>query len=177
MLPGNHAVGGGVQMPDFRHLLTPRQQKEYDRSNAKTAIPLRVSPRLRRATAALEEALAQGDRPRTEKICQAIADEICVALKVQPVDVRVREVRPSNRRGELHGLYVGGEAGQPDQVEVWMKTAKRAQVVKFRTFFRTLVHELCHHLDYELLKLEYSFHTDGFFKRESSLVRQILPSR
>ena len=48
------------------------------------------------------------------------------------------------------------------------------QVVKFRTFLRTLLHELCHHLDYELLDLADSFHTEGFYKRESSLLRQLL---
>jgi hypothetical protein len=55
-----------------------------------------------------------------------------------------------------------------------MRTAQRRQVVKFRTFLRTLLHELCHHLDYELLRLADSFHTEGFYKRESSLLRQIL---
>jgi hypothetical protein len=32
-----------------------------------------------------------------------------------------------------------------------------------------------HHVDYELLRLEDSFHTEGFFKRESSLFRQLVP--
>jgi hypothetical protein len=40
---------------------------------------------------------------------------------------------------------------------------------------RTLLHECCHHLDFELLQLEDTFHTQGFFRRESSLVRQLLP--
>ena len=39
-----------------------------------------------------------------------------------------------------------------------------------RTFLRTLLHELGHHLDYQLLKLADSFHTEGFYKRESSLM-------
>jgi len=47
-------------------------------------------------------------------------------------------------------------------------------VVKFRTFLRTLLHELGHHLDYEMLGLPDSFHTEGFYKRESSLLRQLL---
>ncbi|MEK7221411.1 MAG: hypothetical protein AAB253_09470 [candidate division NC10 bacterium] len=33
---------------------------------------------------------------------------------------------------------------------------------------------MCHHLDYELLDLADSFHTEGFYKRESSLLRQLL---
>jgi hypothetical protein len=46
--------------------------------------------------------------------------------------------------------------------------------VVFRTFLRTLLHEVCHHLDYDLLRLPDSFHTEGFYKRESSLLKQIL---
>jgi len=57
---------------------------------------------------------------------------------------------------------------------VWMRTAKHRRVVAFRTYLRTLLHELCHHLDYELLKLPDSFHTEGFYRRESSLVHQLL---
>jgi hypothetical protein len=56
-----------------------------------------------------------------------------------------------------------------------MRTARHKRVVAFRTFLRTLLHELGHHLDYELLKLADSFHTEGFFQRESSLFRQIVP--
>ena len=45
----------------------------------------------------------------------------------------------------------------------------------FRTFLRTLLHEVGHHLDYEHLRLADSFHTEGFFKRESSLFYQLVP--
>jgi len=40
-----------------------------------------------------------------------------------------------------------------------------------------LIHELCHHLDYELYALEETFHTEGFYKRESSLVAALLAQR
>ena len=59
-------------------------------------------------------------------------------------------------------------------MSVWMRTAQRKQVVRYRTFLRTLVHELCHHLDYELLKLPETFHTEGFYARESALVRDLV---
>lgn len=39
---------------------------------------------------------------------------------------------------------------------------------------RTLLHELCHHLGVEQLKLDRTLHTPAFFRRESSLVRQVL---
>lgn len=160
-------------MPSFRHRLKPAQQREYDRSNQVTAIPVRVSVRMRRAVELLEESLIREDRLRTERIAQVICDEICAALRVSSARVQVEGVRRSNRRGELHGLFTSG----PDRrarIQVWMFTAKRHQVVAFKTFLRTLLHEVCHHLDYALLRLRESLHTDGFFQRESSLVRQLM---
>ncbi len=59
-------------------------------------------------------------------------------------------------------------------ITVWMRTAERRKVVAFRSFLRTLLHEICHHLDYELFGLPESFHTEGFYKRESSLFHQLV---
>ena len=158
-------------MPNFRHRLPRSEQREYDRSNAISAIPLRVSSRLVRAVVLLSEALPDGRQAAVEPLAQAIADEICHALRTPTVRIHVRGTRPSNARGELHGLYSPGR--RQDRIEVWMITAKRGQVVAFKTFVRTLLHEVCHHLDYEILHLAVSLHTDGFFKRESSLFAQI----
>ena len=159
-------------MPNFRHRLTRAQQREYDRSNAVSAIPLRVSARCARAVALLDWALVHGDRPRTQHVAQVICDELCATLRLPPLRVEVKEVRPSDRRGELHGLYES--AGRAQVISVWMYTAKRAQVVAYKSFLRTLIHEMGHHVDYQLLGLRDSFHTDGFFRRESSLVNQLL---
>ena len=158
-------------MPNFRHRLSGRQQREYDRSNGVNALPVRISPRAARAGQLLEWTLVHADRPRTQRVAQVICDEICLALRVPALRVEVKAVRPSDRRGELHGLYQS--AGRSQVIHVWMLTAKRGQVVAYRTFLRTLMHEMCHHLDYQLLKLCESFHTDGFFRRESSLAQQL----
>jgi hypothetical protein len=160
-------------MRSYRYRLTSGQRKDYDKSNVVSSIPVRVSPRLAAAVPLLEETLRAGDRGRTERIAQVLCDELCAALGVAPVKVAVAGNRPSNRRGELHGLYVPGSGGRRSRIEVWMVTAKRGQVVAFKTFVRTLLHEICHHLDYHLLRLGESFHTDGFFKRESSLFHQL----
>jgi hypothetical protein len=56
---------------------------------------------------------------------------------------------------------------------VWMRTAAKQQVVAFKSFLRTVVHELAHHLDYELFALEETYHTEGFYKRESSLANAL----
>jgi hypothetical protein len=170
-------------MPSFRHLLKTREQRrQYDRSNAVSSIPVRVSPRLRRAVELLEgclddaahrERCGRAEIRRTQELAQIISDELCRALRVRLPNVKVKGKRPLNRTGELHGLFTTGPSRE-DCIQVWMLTAKRQQVVKFKTFLRTLVHEVCHHLDYVLLSLRDSFHTDGFFRRESSLVHQLL---
>ena len=48
-----------------------------------------------------------------------------------------------------------------------MRTAAYERPVALRTFVRTVLHEVCHHLDFEKLELADSYHTEGFFRRES----------
>ena len=95
---------------------------------------------------------------------------------VPPLRIRVLAQRPADDYGELHGLYEPAERARRAKISVWMRTAKKRQVVAFKSFLRTLCHELCHHLDYELFALEQTFHTDGFYKRESSLANALLAS-
>ena len=98
-----------------------------------------------------------------------------MSLRVEPVDVGVLAVRPRLRgAAELHGLYTRDD-GRPPRIRVWMRTVAYKRVVAFRTFLRTLLHEVCHHLDYTYLRLPDSFHTQGFFQRESSLFYQLVP--
>jgi hypothetical protein len=123
----------------------------------------------------LEAALGSGKRLATAKAASAFALTSCRQLGVPPVRITVRLVRPEIRGGELHGLYTFGEDGKTPSIEVWMKTAAQRRVVKFRTFLRTLVHELMHHLDVTMFQLDDSFHTAGFYARESSVMRQLLP--
>src|SRR5207245_5265764 len=47
--------------------------------------------------------------------------------------------------------------------------------VAFRSYLRTLLHEVGHHVDYTGLRLPESYHTQGFYKRESSLFHQLVP--
>jgi hypothetical protein len=159
-------------VPNFRHRLTRAQQQIYDRSDARASIPLRAGTQLRAAVLALSASLLSGDRFQVEQLSQVIVDEICAALAVSRVRIVVSGTRPSNARGELHGLYTPAERA-PATIKLWMITARRGQLVAFKTFLRTLLHEVCHHLDYALLRLPESFHTDGFYRRESSLFHQI----
>ncbi|MCL5669557.1 MAG: hypothetical protein M1392_06300 [Gammaproteobacteria bacterium] len=158
----------------YYHRLNKRQQRIYQQSDAVASISLPDAGPLHDLTQQLSPVLAQGKRPAVEQLAQQLATEITTRLGVAPLRVKVLTVRPNWETGELHGEYSrpATRRGTP-VISVWMRTAARGQVVAFRTFLRTLLHEICHHLDYELLKLADSLHTEGFYKRESSLLRQL----
>lgn len=153
--------------PAWYRRLPPPLQRVAAESDRVPSLPLRPGPALRGAIDRLPGALAGGRQVDVQAVSQRIADGICVALGVPTLRVRVEARRPHDRRGELHGLYEPGTRG--DVITVWMYTAKRGQVVAYRTFLRTLLHEVCHHLDYTYLRLRDSLHTQGFYQRESSL--------
>jgi len=160
-------------MAEWWRRLPPEQRRVYERSAAISSLPLAPGSDLSGAVEEIAGTLAARDRVATERAAQRLVDRLCARFKVSAVEVRVAGVRPHDRRGELHGLYVPGNGRAPDRISVWMRTSKRHDVVAVKTFLRTLVHEVCHHLDYSLLDLPYSFHSTGFYQRESSLMRAV----
>jgi hypothetical protein len=157
----------------------------YDRLSAKDKATYRLSDAIAEVTLpdvaalvplvrGLDEALATGKRVRVAKAVTALLDALLRQLGAPPVKVHVREVRPDLEDAELHGLYTFATEDTPPRLEVWMRTRAHEQVVKFRTFLRTVVHELLHHLDVTIFAMDDSFHTEGFFRRESSIVRALL---
>jgi hypothetical protein len=154
--------------------LSPRQQAIYRKSDAVTSIPVPGGAALRPEVDALEDALRRDDGESVARSSFRICAGISRALGVRAPDLEILAVRPRADWGELHGLYTP-DGEQPARIRVWMRTAAHARVVAFRTYLRTLLHELCHHLDLALFDLAWSYHTEGFFKRESSLFRQLVP--
>jgi hypothetical protein len=153
--------------------LSPARQRIYLRSDAIDKVDLPQGASLERLIQDMEVALRTENRGEAERFAQTLLNDLTARLKVPRVRVRVLSVRPSGNWGELHGLYEPFDDGTPPLITVWMRTVARKQVVAFKTFLRTILHELCHHLDYELYKLPETFHTEGFYKRESSLYYQI----
>lgn len=158
----------------YYHRLTPGAQRTYRKSDRITRVRLPEADAFGPMLKELARALVAEDRGAVESSSQEIADGILVRLGVTRVQVVVREVRPSNPTAELHGLYEPVDPPYRSRISLWMRTAARAQVVAYKTFLRTLIHEICHHLDYELFGLAESLHTRGFYQRESSLVRQLV---
>jgi hypothetical protein len=169
-------------LPAFFYRLPLRAQRRYLASDSIDRFPLTASPAALTMVANLMTALDGGAPSIVQRASQALLNEVCRLLSVRPVRLEVRSVRPHNSRGELHGLFYpqapatrGGTPGAP-LIVLWMRTAQRHDVVKPRTFLRTLMHELGHYLDYALLKLEDSYHSGGFYQRESFLVRTLCPA-
>jgi len=154
--------------------LKARDKAIYRKSDAIAEIPLHGADAFQPLVAMLESALASAKRTDVERATRAVSDAMLRSLRTPAVRIKVLSARPSKSWGELHGLYEPAEGRAPATITLWMRTAHHKKVVAFRTFVRTLLHELVHHLDYELLKLEDSFHTEGFFKRESSLFKQLV---
>jgi hypothetical protein len=154
--------------------LSARDQRIYQASDRVTAVRLPRPALLHSLVAVLREALEREDRRAVEAAAAYLCRGITAMLELAPAEVVVLAARPTARWGELHGLYTR-DGRQTPRIQLWMRTARHRRVVKFRTFLRTLLHETGHHLDYEHLKLSDSFHTEGFFRRESSLFHQLLP--
>jgi hypothetical protein len=155
----------------YQHL-TSAQKAIYRKSARISQIPLERPHAARPLVDELRAGLARDDRIAVQEAANQLGLALTQDLGIIPVRVEVLAVRPRRRADELHGLYTWEEGRQP-HVQVWMRTAQHQRVVAFRTFLRTLLHEMCHHVDYHLFGLSESYHTEGFFRRESSLVRQL----
>ena len=160
---------------DYYRRLGRRDQAIYRQSDEWGSIELDRPSALHPVTHDLGTALAADDRVTVERLSQRLVTGICRQLNVPSPAVRVEAERPRNSEEELHGLYIRHIEERPELL-VWMRTAVVERPVAKRAYLRTLMHEVCHHLDYDLLDLADSFHTHGFFERESSLLRQLLPA-
>ena len=154
--------------------LSPARQRIYRQSDAIQSLELPAGAATGDYVARIRASLAADNRAQVQSACQALIDALVAGYRVQKIRVRVLAQRPADEGGELHGLYEPDDPPKPAHITVWMRTAARKDVVAFKTFLRTLIHELCHHLDYELHKLPETFHTEGFYKRESSLTSALL---
>lgn len=160
----------------YYEMLSPARKEIYRQSDAIGTLELPPGLDVGSRVIGIRDGLLRGHRPSIQKDAQALIDALVAGFIVPPVDVKVLAVRPSDVEGELHGLYEPDEEIPVARISVWMRTAQKKQVVAFKSFLRTLVHEFLHHLDYEHFKLPETFHTEGFYKRESSLTNALFAS-
>lgn len=156
----------------FDRLSAPRK-RIYSRSDEIHEIPFAPLESDHALLAGIAAGLQADQRQEVGVASQALVSGLVARLGVPPIQVKVLAVRPHGQWGELHGLYEPNEPPAAATITVWMRTVARKQVVAYKSFVRTLLHELCHHLDYELYQFPETFHTEGFYKRESSLFKQL----
>ncbi len=179
--------GAETGLPSYFNRLSARAQRTYLASDAIDRFDLTATPIAIELREALIRILEAGAPAPVQRVAQALLDELCRLARIARVQLQVRSVRPHNTRGELHGIFYPRGTGRRDAnpydysatasggplIILWMRTAQRHDIVKPKTFLRTLMHEFGHYLDYALLRLGDSPHTPGFFKRESYLVRML----
>ena len=155
--------------------LTRAQQRIYRQSDDVTRLALPGASRaLHPLVAGLDAALRSEDRPAVQLASQHLFTGLTRAFAVGPCRVEVLAARPHNRWGELQGLYNGRPppAARP-AVDAHRAPAPRRGVPDLSP--DPPPRGLGHHLDYRYLKLADSFHTQGFYQRESSLFHQLVP--
>ena len=154
--------------------LSAAKKRIYRKSDAIECIPVESPGGIHPVTIMLRKSLEDNKRRDVAKHASEICRLVCDGLDTEALIVKIRSRRPSSSDEELQGLYERTDGEKP-VLTVWMKTAAKGQVVAFKSFIRTVLHELCHHIDYTYFNLDDSFHTEGFFKRESFLYKQIVP--
>lgn len=169
----NLAVAAPPQRFAFYAKLSRKNQAEYRRSDAKATLDIPNVYPLRAFLPDIQMALEDVNTRSLRRSAQALVSLLLEQFDAPSVEVRVLKVRPNNDEYELHGLYEHEEGKRP-VIRVWAKTAAHKRPVAFKTFVRTLLHEVVHHFDFALFDLPNSFHTHGFYKRESHLARQLL---
>src|SRR5919198_789328 len=126
--------------------------------------------RLRTPALALEAALPHGTSTAVRDACAAFLTVAAAFYGVPRPEVRVLAARPRRVYAgggtiELFGDYTPTTM----RIRVWMRTAGRQHVTAFGTFFSTLCHECCHHLDAQRFGWHDSPHTRGFYARTAVL--------
>jgi|TARA_B100001250_G_scaffold414601_1_gene454414 hypothetical protein len=158
----------------YYYNLNKSDKSIYRKSDKIKNIKLNKLMVLRKSIISIKNNLQAEDKKNLEKEIREFLNQLTDSLDIETVNIKLLGSRPDNNWGELHGLYEQAEGRKKAKITLWMKTAKRKKVIAYKTFVRTLIHEVCHHFDYTLLKFEDSFHTEGFFYRESSLYKQLV---
>jgi hypothetical protein len=147
----------------------PRLLSEFLGSDQHVRLRVPEDPRLITRAGAIESAMQSGKPAAIAYACNDFLSVAADFYKVQRPEVRVLAARPLRvREGGSIELF-GDYNLQTALIRIWTRTAVRKQVTSYGTFFSTLCHEFCHHLDCKLLGFGGSPHTRGFYQRTAAL--------
>jgi hypothetical protein len=145
-------------------------QAEYQKSDVRRGLQVPSDDRFLKVARSIEEALATEEAALVRKACVAFLAEAAEYYGVSVPQVRVLRARPIHARESGGGTELFGDYHfEQKLIRVWMRTAIQKRVTSFGTFFATLCHEFCHHLDRDRFGFTETPHTRGFFERTAAL--------
>lgn len=130
-------------------------------------IQLEVPPddRLRALARAIESPMKSGCRAAVAGACADFIASASDFYSVPRPEVRALAARPIRVRERASIELFGDYTPSTRAIRIWTRTAVKKQITSFGTFFSTLCHEFCHHLDCQRLGFRGSPHTRGFYER------------
>ena len=142
---------------------------KFHDSDRLTTLEIPNDNRFQELARSIELAMEGGEpviiRSACAEFLTATADFYAVrAPQIRALAARPLRVRESGST-ELFGDYTLNTA----VIRVWTRTAVQKRVTSFGTFFSTLCHEFCHHLDCERFGFSHTPHTRGFYERTAVL--------
>lgn len=143
---------------------------KFQESDRLTTLQLPRDVRFQELAKSIESAMKDGRPANIRTACAGFLAAAAEFYDVRIPPVRALAVRPLRVReggwaSELFGDYTLNTA----VIRVWTRTPVRKQVTSFGTFFSTLCHEFCHHLDCERFGFRQTPHTRGFYERAAIL--------
>lgn len=106
---------------------------------------------------------------------QSVSNAICDDVKVARVTIVYGGVQSNVQvNGKLKRKTLGTYNTGSTNIRIYEYTAVRKQPVSSKTNLDTLLHELMHHFDCRVLRLQESIHSAGFYKRIGNLKTELL---
>jgi hypothetical protein len=154
---------------------------EFRKSDKLGSLEFPTDGRLVVSARSVEATLKDEDRAAVRRESTELLVRAADFYRVSQPSVRVLAARPLRVREGGWGTELFGDYDPATKlIRVWMRTAIFKNVTSFGTFLSTLCHEFCHHLDYQRLGFQDSWHTRGFYERTAALyhhARQTPPKR
>jgi hypothetical protein len=151
----------------------PRQASllsEYLASDQRIDLGVPQDERFRTRARAIEAVMETGKPAAVLYACREFLAVVSDFYKVRRPELRVLAARPLRvREGGWSTELFGDYNPSTTLIRIWMRTAVRKQITSFGTFFSTLCHEFCHHLDCWKFAYRGSPHTRGFYQRSAEL--------
>jgi hypothetical protein len=119
--------------------------------------------------------IAAPDAQAREQFATSLIGALSSIVGVSAPRVLVLDAPRPHRVLDGHVVYqrLGSYSPRTHTMRIHNRTARIEKQVAPKTFADTVLHELLHHWDFELLKLTRSLHTSGFYYRLGDLKRKL----